>query len=205
MSRARFLPSPIRRAIFGRDFDMLLKMQAAGRVEMGLGSYGVPRIMIYAHDSTRLVIGSYTSVAIRATFILGGNHPLDRVTTFPLRMKRGLPGAGTDGYPNSKGDIQVGSDVWIGYGALVLSGVTIGHGSVVAANSTVITDVPPYAIVAGNPAKVIRYRHSPEQCAALLEIAWWNWPAADVDAAVDLLASADIDAFIGWAAKPGRL
>jgi hypothetical protein len=120
-------------------------------------------------------------------------------------MKRGLPGAGTDGYPNSKGDIQVGSDVWIGYGALVLSGVTIGHGSVVAANSTVITDVPPYAIVAGNPAKVIRYRHSPEQCAALLEIAWWNWPAADVDAAVDLLASADIDAFIGWAAKPGRL
>lgn len=158
---------------------MLLKLQARGRVHTGPCCYGVPRVVSYAHDNTRLLIGSYTSVALRATFILGVNHPLDRVTSFRVRVMRNLPGAGTDGYPSSKGDIHVGPDVWIGYGALVLSGVTIGDGSVVAANSVVISDIPPYAIVAGNPAKLIRYRDTPEQRSALLEIAWWNWPGTD--------------------------
>ena len=198
MSRARYLPRPIRRAMFGRDFDNLLKLQAQGRVVMGRATYGVPRVQTYAHDNTCLIFGAYTSIA-RATFILGGNHPSDRVTTFPLRIKRGLAGAGSDGYPYSKGDIRVGSDVWIGHGAVVLSGVTIGDGAMVAANSLVSVDVPPFAIVAGNPARVLRFRHTPAQCATLCEIAWWNWPEADVDAAVDLLTSDDVDAFIKWA------
>ena len=199
MSRARYLPGPIRRAIFGRDFDMLLRFKAQGRVVMGQGTYGVPRVETYAHDDTRLIVGAYTSIAKRATFILGGNHPADRVTTFPLRIMRGLPGAGSDGYPYSKGDIQVGSDVWIGYGAMVLSGVTIGDGAMVAARSLVSADVPPFAIVAGTPARVLRYRHTPEQCAALREISWWNWPKERIDAAVERLTSPDIDSFIEWA------
>lgn len=199
MSRARHLPGPIRRAVFGRDFDKLIRLQAEGRIVMGQCTYGVPRVETYAHDDTRLIFGAYTSIAKRATFILGGNHPSDRVTTFPLRIMTGLAGAGSDGYPYSKGDIKVGSDVWIGYGALVLSGVTIGDGAMVAANSVVSLDVPPFAIVAGNPARVLRFRHTPAQCAALCEIAWWNWPEADVDAAVDLLTSDDVDAFIEWA------
>jgi acetyltransferase-like isoleucine patch superfamily enzyme len=199
MSRARYLPGPIRRAMFGRDFDMLQRFKAHGRVVMGQGTYGVPRVETYAHDDTRLIVGAYTSIAKRATFILGGNHPADRVTTFPLRIRRGLPGAGSDGYPFSKGDIQVGSDVWIGYGALVLSGVTIGDGAIVAARSVVSADVPPFAIVAGTPARVLRYRHTPEQCAALREISWWNWPEERIDAAVERLTSPDIDSFIEWA------
>ena len=204
MRRARFLPGPIRRAWFGRDFDTLLRLEGQGRIVMGKGTYGVPRIETYLYDDTRLVLGAYTSIAKRATFILGGNHPVDRVTTFPLRIMRGLPGAGSDGYPYSKGDIQVGSDVWIGYGAVVLSGVRIGDGAVVAANSVVSADVPPFAIVAGSPAKVLRYRHSPAQCSALLEIAWWNWPEGQIDAAVDRLTSTDIDSFIDWA-RGGKL
>jgi len=184
--------------MFGRDFDTLLTLQAQGRVVMGQGTYGVPRVKTYEYDDTRLIIGSYTSIAERVTFILGGNHPSDRVTTFPLRIRRDLPGAGSDGYPYSKGDISVGSDVWIGYGAMVLSGVTIGDGAVVAARSVVSADVPPFAIVAGTPARVLRYRHTPEQRVALLEISWWNWPEEQVDAAVERLTSPDIDSFILW-------
>jgi acetyltransferase-like isoleucine patch superfamily enzyme len=185
--------------MFGRDFDSLLRLQAQGRIVMGQGTYGVPRVETYAHDDTRLIFGAYTSIAKRATFILGGNHPADRVTTFPLRIMRGLPGAGSDGYPYSKGDIKVGSDVWIGYGAMVLSGVTIGDGAIVAANSVVTADVPPFAIVAGVPARVLRYRHTPTQRAALCEIAWWNWPEDQIDAAAERLTSGDVDAFIEWA------
>lgn len=74
----------------------------------------------------------------------------------------------------------------------------------VAANSVVSADVPPFAIVAGSPAKVLRYRHSPAQCSALLEIAWWNWPEGQIDAAVDRLTSTDIDSFIDWA-RSGKL
>jgi acetyltransferase-like isoleucine patch superfamily enzyme len=199
MSRARYLPGPIRRAKFGRDFDTLERLKAEGRIVMGQGTYGVPVVETYAHDDTRLIFGAYTSIAKRATFILGGNHPADRVTTFPLRIMRSLPGAGSDGYPYSKGDIRVGSDVWIGYGALVLSGVTIGDGAMVAARSVVSRDVPPFSIVAGTPARVLRYRHTPEQSAALLEISWWDWPEEQIDAAVERLTSPDIDSFIEWA------
>lgn len=198
LSRVRYLPGPVRRAMFGRDFDTLLRLQAQGRVVMGQGTYGVPRVETYANDDTGLIIGAYTSIAKRATFILGGNHPSDRVTTFPLRIMHGLPGAGSDGYPYSKGDIWVGSDVWIGYGALVLSGVTIGDGAMVAARSVVSADVPPFAIVAGAPARVLRYRHTPEQRVALLEISWWNWPEEQIVAAVERLTSPDIDSFIQW-------
>jgi acetyltransferase-like isoleucine patch superfamily enzyme len=185
--------------MFGRDFDNLLRLQSQGRIVMGQGTYGVPRIETYAHDSTRLIVGAYTSIAKRATFILGGNHPADRVTTYPLRIMRGLQGAGSDGYPYSKGDIRVGSDVWIGYGATVLSGVTIGDGAMVAASSVVTADVPAFAIVAGAPARVLRYRHTPTQCARLAEIAWWNWPEEQIDAAVEMLTSTDIDLFLEWA------
>ena len=125
----------------------------------------------------------------------------DRVTTFPLRMRLKLPGAGEDGIPVPTGDTVIGSDVWLTMRTFVRSGVTIGDGAIVASGAVVINDVPPYAIVGGNPAKVIRYRFTPEQIEALLEIRWWDWPDSLVVEATPLLSGTDVDAFIAWARK----
>jgi len=81
------------------------------------------------------------------------------------------------GHPVSRGNIVVGSDVWIGYGVLIRSGLSIGHGAVIGMGAVVTRDVPPYAIVAGNPARTVRRRFEPEISQRLLELAWWNWPA----------------------------
>ncbi len=196
MSRAEKLPSWVRRLAFSEDFDLLVKAKHSGHVSIGRHSYGAPRVIQYRHDDTRLLIGHYTSIARGVCFVLGGNHPTDRVTTFPIRQLLGLPGAGSDGFPSSKGDITIGSDVWIGLGALVVSGVTIGDGAIVAAGSVVVGDVPPYAVVGGNPAKVIKYRFTDEQIRELLEIRWWDWPDARVIEYVDLLSGPDIDTFL---------
>ncbi len=199
MNRARYLPGIVKRIVFGSRFIQYEKLQRIGRVQVGVGTYGIPKVELFAYDNTRLVIGSYTSIAKAVTFILGGNHPLDRVTTYPLRIMRRLPGAGQDGYPSSKGDVRVGSDVWIAYGATILSGVHIGNGAVVSARSVVASDVPDYGVVGGNPAKLIRYRFDPEVRLALLQISWWSWPDWVVDSAAPHLAGNDIASFIAWA------
>ncbi|MEO5832613.1 MAG: CatB-related O-acetyltransferase, partial [Nakamurella sp.] len=138
----------------------------------------------------------FTSIASGVRFILGGNHPVDRLTTFPLRIKMGLPLAGQDGYPYSSGDIDIGSDVWIATGVTVLSGVRIGHGAVVAAGSIVSRDVEPFSIVAGIPAKLVRKRFADDVIASMLEIAWWDWPLDKVVEAAPLLSERDVTAFV---------
>lgn len=172
------------------------RLLKSGRLTMGAHSYGIPDFETFDHDETRVRIGSFTSIAGGVRFILGGNHPVDRLTTFPLRIKLGLPEAGRDGYPYSSGDIEIGSDVWIATGVTVLSGVRIGHGAVVAAGSLVSRDVEPYSIVAGAPAKPIRKRFTDGEIAALLEIAWWEWPVEKVKDAAPLLSATDITAFL---------
>jgi tetrahydrodipicolinate N-succinyltransferase len=107
-----------------------------------------------------------------------------------------LPGAFEDGHPTDKGPITVGYDVWLGAGCVVLSGVTIGNGAVMAARAVVAKDVRPYAIVVGNPGREIRRRFTDDQIDALQEIAWWNWPTEKVIAEVADLCSADIEGFI---------
>ena len=92
--------------------------------------------------------------------------------------------------------MRIGHDVWVGQNAAILSGVTIGNGAVVAGFSVVTKDVPPYAIVGGNPARIIRYRFTPDQIAALLRIAWWDWPEAKVREMVTMLNGGDVQAFI---------
>jgi acetyltransferase-like isoleucine patch superfamily enzyme len=187
----------LREAFWGRDNAVMRQLVKSGRVVLGAGTYGVPSIYVFPHDESRLIVGSYSSLG--GTYLLGGQHATTHVTTYPLRINWKLDGAGQDGMPAVRGDIIVGSDVWTGYGSWILSGVTIGHGAVVATNAVVTKDVPPYAIVGGNPAKVIKYRHTEEQRAALLEIAWWDWPEEKVRAAVPWLAADDIDAFIAYA------
>lgn len=186
-----------RNAWWGRDEAVLRRLRRIGRVVYGTGSYGTPTIHAFDHDPTRLLVGNYCSIG--GSYLLGGQHPIEHVTTYPLRINLRLEGAGTDGNPAPRGDIVVGSDVWTGYGSWILSGVTIGDGAVVATGAVVTKDVPPYAIVGGVPAKVIKYRHAEEQRAALLDIRWWDWPAEEVRAAVPFLASKDIDAFIAHA------
>ena len=106
---------------------------------------------------------------------------------------------GLDGSHVSRGDTVIGHDVWLGSQALILSGVTIGHGAVVAARAVVAKDVPPYAIVAGNPARVVRYRMSDERIAALLRSEWWLLPEAEVRRLIPTLLSERIEDLPGAA------
>ena len=118
------------------------------------------------------------------------------MTTFPLRIALGEDGAGRDGHPASKGPTRIGNDVWIGDGATILSGVTIGDGAVVGARAVVAQDVPPYHVVAGNPAREVRARFAPEVVAALLRIRWWDWPLDGIRAQVEGLCGGDPADFI---------
>jgi virginiamycin A acetyltransferase len=135
--------------------------------------------VLYAFGPERLVIGRFCAIASGVRFVMpGANHADLGPSTFPF----GIFGPPWDTTMDlvmsapSRGDTVVGHDVWLGYSALVLPGVTIGHGAVVAAGSVVARDVPPYAIVAGNPARVVRPRFSEGDVERLLRAAWWDWP-----------------------------
>lgn len=144
------------------------------QIEVGEHSYGLKRECFFSyHPDDRVLIGKFCSIADGVKFVFG-HHRTDSVTTFPLRALcfGGVPHEDA----KSKGRIEIGNDVWIGANALILSGVKIGHGAVVAAGAVVTKDVPPYAIAGGVPARVLRYRLREEQVAPLLEIAWWDWP-----------------------------
>jgi acetyltransferase-like isoleucine patch superfamily enzyme len=100
------------------------------------------------------------------------------------------------GHPTCKGDIQIENDVWIGATSTIMSGVTIHNGAIIGAGSTVTKDVPPFAIVAGNPGRIVKYRFTEEQIEKLLQIAWWNWEEEQVKDNAMLMWSSNIDEFI---------
>jgi acetyltransferase-like isoleucine patch superfamily enzyme len=166
-----------------------------GWVEVGRHSYGTPQVHVWPNGG-KLKIGHFTSIADEVHILLGGDHPTDWVTTFPLSIRLGLAGAWQDGMPSTKGDVVVGSDVWIGHGVTILSGVRIGHGAIVTARSLVVKDVEPYAIVGGIPAKEIRKRFSARDIERLLAVRWWEWPDERVSDAVALLSGPDLSAFL---------
>jgi acetyltransferase-like isoleucine patch superfamily enzyme len=182
-----------------RDLGVLVRAKRAGRVHIGRGTYGVPGLHMTMLDTTELRIGNYSSVA--ALCYLGGGHPPDRVTTFPLAINLGLDSVGQDGFPAPSKDTIIGSDVYATHQTTILSGCTVGDGAIVGIGSVVTKDVPAYAIVGGNPAKLIRYRFSAEQIAALLEIRWWDWPEDEIKLAAPYLTSRDAGAFIDYAEK----
>ncbi|WP_244472435.1 CatB-related O-acetyltransferase [Methylobacterium sp. Leaf108] len=157
---------------------------------IGAYSYGCPKVR-FAGSGKSLTIGRYCSIADHVEIMLGGDHRLDWVTTYPFAAMDGLwPGVeAPPDYQVSRGDVTIGSDVWLGTGCLVLSGVTIGHGAVVAARAVVSRDVPPYAVVAGNPARVVRHRFEATAIADLLETAWWDRDPATIASLVPLLQS----------------
>ncbi|SDH61168.1 Acetyltransferase (isoleucine patch superfamily) [Pseudobutyrivibrio sp. 49] len=135
-------------------------------VEVGNYTYGYLFVMSSGNDA-KLKIGSFVSIATDVKFLLRGEHALNTISTFPIQVK--VLGEGED-ESFAKGDIVVDDDVWIGQNALILSGVHIGQGAVIAAGSVVTKDVEPYAIVAGNPARVIKKRFSNEIINELLKI-----------------------------------
>lgn len=135
-------------------------------VSVGKKTYGNINVKYFGIKNERLEIGNYVSIAENVTFILGGNHNTDTFTTYPLKAKV----LKEKKESTSKGKIVVKDDVWIGTDALILSGVTIGQGAIVAAGSVITKDVEPYCIVGGNPAKIIRKRFSEDLINELLEI-----------------------------------
>lgn len=152
-------------------------LKRTGIVSIGKHTYGTP--IVFSWDNkTKLNIGKYCSVAESVTFILGGNHKVDWISTYPFSefIKKWPLASGVVGHPSTRGDINVGNDVWIGHGALILSGVNIGDGAVIGASSVVSRDVEPYSIVVGNPAEEIKLRFSKEEIEKLLKIKWWDWP-----------------------------
>ncbi len=157
---------------------------------------GTPSVRRYPGDHASVYIGRYCSIAHDVEFLVGGNHRMDWVTTYPLRWAFDHPGKFRDGHPTTNGDILIGNDVWIGTGALILSGVEVGDGAVIAARAVVTRSVPPYAVVAGNPARVVRRRFSDEQIGHLLDIEWWNWPRQRIEDNIGALSSGEIDDFI---------
>lgn len=174
----------------------LQKLIEQGTVVIGRHTYGTPRVDTYKGSDAKVIIGSYCSISRGVVLVTGGIHPTNWIALYPFRIKWNMPGAYGDGTPSTRGGIVIGSDVWIGTDAMIMSGVNIGDGAVVAARSVVTRDVEPYTIVAGAPARPVRKRFSEDAIEQLTAIQWWNWPESKIKEAVNLLSSPNIDAFI---------
>ncbi|MBI1244243.1 MAG: chloramphenicol acetyltransferase [Alphaproteobacteria bacterium] len=150
----------------------------------------------FGFSGTRLDIGRYCAFAHDTTFVMSdANHAIAGPSTYPFPVFGGAWAAemATGDYPAAnKGSINVGNDVWCGYKSVIMPGVTIGSGAIVAACAVVTRDVPPYSMVAGNPARVVKMRFEPDDVSRLLELAWWDWPAESVAAAVPVLVKGDV-------------
>lgn len=171
-------------------FDMSL-------VKVGKYTYGGLRVLTY-NENNKLFIGNYCSIGPNVTFVLSADHYLNHISTFAYKVKvlnEELEGV-------SKGDIIVGDDVWIGYGATILSGVHIGQGAVVAAGAVVTSNVPPYAIVGGVSAKVIKYRFDPDIIEELMKIDYGRLTKEDIEQHInDLYIELKDNSQLDWMPK----
>lgn len=151
----------------------------------------------YPVNHERLTIGRFCSIACGAKFLFNSaNHALDSLSTYPFPIffeEWGLPVEDIPRAWDHKGDIVVGNDVWIGYEAVVLAGVTIGDGAVVGARAVVTRDVPPYTIVGGVPARAIRRRFPEETVEELLRLKWWDWPPERIAQNIPAIQAGRVD------------
>ena len=188
----------IGKAIFRRIYSWCLSdadnWKNDSRIVVGVGTYGLKRSLVQMSTSRdRLIIGNYCSIGPGVRFVCEG-HLTDSVSTFPFRTLLCESVLGNVDSV-SRGPVILGNDVWIGANAIILSGVTVGHGAIVGAGAIVTRDLPPYSLAVGAPARAVRLRFEPEQISALLKIAWWNWPECKVKNCIDDFYL-DIDSFI---------
>jgi len=151
----------------------------------------------------KLIIGKFCAIARGAKFIMNGaNHKLSGISTYPFQIfgngwDKVMPKPGDLPY---KGDTVIGNDVWIGYDALIMPGVTIGNGAIISSRSVVVSDVPAYTVVGGNPANPIRKRFESGVIATLEQLAWWDWPIETITQHLGLIVSGDVNALRSHAA-----
>jgi len=158
---------------------------------------GFERNVLYNYGSDRLVIGKFCAIATNVKFIMNGaNHKLDGISTYPFPIFGQGWEAAMDKLMElpSRGDTIIGNDVWIGYEALIMPGVKIGDGAVIAARSVVVSDIPPYVVAGGNPARPIKQRFSDSEVAQLLSIQWWDWDIDKITRNIDIIMGSDVGA-----------
>ena len=153
--------------------------------------------VLYHYGSEKLIIGKFCAIATNVKFIMNGaNHKLDGISTYPFPIF----GNGWEIAINllielpSKGDTIIGNDVWIGYESVIMPGVKIGDGAIIAAKSVVVKDIPAYTVVGGNPAGLIKQRFSDAEVAQLLQIRWWDWEIDKISRNINLIMQSDIKA-----------
>jgi chloramphenicol O-acetyltransferase type B len=169
--------------------------------EIGVASYGLPTVHD-THQGTTLRIGAYCSIASGVQIFLGNQHRTDWVSTFPFPAFFEEARTIAD-FETSRGDVTIGSDVWLCADCSILSGVKIGHGAVVAMGAVVTRDVEPYSVVAGNPARHVRWRFDEPTRLALLNAAWWSWPLAEVRSVAKLLCSDKVQNLLDYSLNRG--
>lgn len=154
----------------------------------------------YPINQDKLIIGKFCSIACGAKFILNSaNHALSSLSTYPFPIffeEWGLERKEITKAWDNKGGIVIGNDVWIGYEAVILAGVTIGDGVIVGARAVVTKDIPPYTIVGGVPAKPVRKRFAQETIENLLKIKWWDWPKEQIAAHITEIQSGNIEGLL---------
>ena len=149
----------------------------------------------YEWNGDKLIIGKFCQIAAGVEFIMNGaNHQMNAVSTFPFYTLEGwdLDSPALSDLP-LKGDTVIGNDVWVGQNAVILPGVRIGDGSIIGASSVVGSDVPPYTIVAGNPAKILRKRFDEELIDLLLKFRWWDKSAEEINGLIPILTCSDLE------------
>ncbi|MPQ76316.1 Vat family streptogramin A O-acetyltransferase [Hydrogenovibrio sp. JE_KL2] len=149
----------------------------------------------YPFIGDKLIIGKFCAIATNVKFIMNGaNHKMSGLSTYPFGIfgqdwEAAIPKP--EGLP-FKGNTEIGNDVWIGYNATIMPGVKIGHGVIIAAESVVVKNIPPYAIVGGNPAQVVRMRFNQDEIDKLIDIAWWDWPVEKITKNLSAITGGDL-------------
>jgi len=181
-------------------------------VHAGRHTYGTNNVRVHCYETTttKLTIGNFCSIAEDCEVFLGGGHPHWWISTWPFGFldHGSFPsfdpslGLGEENKANwkhvyrsmnTKGDVNIGNDVWIGSHVTIMSGVTIGDGAVIAANSHVVRDIPPYSMAGGNPATVFKKRFSDEIIEKMLKLKWWDKTDEEIDQISSILASSRFD------------
>ena len=166
---------------------------------IGRLSYGVPQIVNYlAHRTPHLEIGSFCSIAANVEILFGGAHHIDFITSYPIGFAKAFVGdqVRLDILDDRHAEVRIGHDVWLGRDSLIMGGVSIGTGAVIGARAVVSKDVEPYAIMAGNPARMIRKRFDDRAIEKLLASAWWDLPIEAIERLQPTLLAGDVGAFI---------